>query len=78
MLARDKALPLPQAVYANSAPTQFVEITESYRRFSLKTDFVVTDTILENSEGVCFEKKMLKTLISPRFMVNWMPCLLSP
>jgi acetyl esterase/lipase len=57
MLARDKALPLPQAVYANSAPTQFVEKTSSYQRFSLKTDFVVTDTIIENSEGISFEKK---------------------
>ena len=68
MLARDKALPLPQAVYANSAPTQFDEITESYRRFALKTDFVVTDTILENNEEVCFEKKDVKNpYLSPLY-----------
>jgi epsilon-lactone hydrolase len=68
MLARDKALPLPQAIYANSAPTQFVETTESYRRFSLKTDFVVTDTILENSEGVCFKKEDAKNpYLSPLY-----------
>jgi acetyl esterase/lipase len=68
MLIRDKGLPLPQAIYANSAPTQFVEKTESYRRFSLKTDFVVTDTILENSEEVCFEKKDVKNpYLSPLY-----------
>ena len=54
MLLRDRGLPLPKAVYANSPATQFSEYTDSYRRYSLKGDYIVTEGILENMRGVYF------------------------
>jgi acetyl esterase/lipase len=68
MYLRDHQLPLPKAVYANSAPTQFSEVTESYRRFSLKTDFVVTTAILPNIEGIYFRKEEVRDpYVSPLY-----------
>ena len=55
MLLRDRGLPLPKAVYSNSPVTQFTEYTDSFRRCSLKTDFIVTESILENTTGIYFE-----------------------
>ncbi|MCI2069032.1 MAG: alpha/beta hydrolase [Bacilli bacterium] len=68
MYLRDHKLPLPKAVYANSAPTQFSEITESYKLFSLKTDFVATTTIIPNIEGIYFKKEEIKDpYVSPLY-----------
>ncbi len=54
---RDKKLPLPCAVYANSPVVQFSKNTESYEKFSLKKDFIVVKGIIENLCGVYFEEK---------------------
>jgi monoterpene epsilon-lactone hydrolase len=68
MLVRDKSLPSCKAIYANSPATQLVEITDSYRRFSLKEDFVVNSTIIPNMEGVYYESKDAKDpYVSPLY-----------
>lgn len=68
MYVRDHGLIPPRAIYANSAPAQFAEVTESYTRFSLKTDFVVTTSIIANIEGIYFEKKNAEDpYVSPLF-----------
>jgi monoterpene epsilon-lactone hydrolase len=68
MRIRDDGLPSPRAIYANSAPTQFTELTESYRRFSLKKDFIVTTSILANSAGIYFEPEDAKDpFVSPLY-----------
>jgi monoterpene epsilon-lactone hydrolase len=68
MLVRDKSLPAPKAAYANSPATQLEEITDSYRRFSLKEDFIVTSTIIDNLEGIYYEKKDMKDpYVSPLY-----------
>ena len=56
LMLRDRGLPLPAAVYANSPAAQLAEYTESYRKFSLKRDFIVTEGIVENTEGIYFKK----------------------
>lgn len=56
LLLRDKGLPLPKGVYSNSPVTQVVEYLESYDRFSLKEDFIVVKGILENTEGIYFNR----------------------
>jgi epsilon-lactone hydrolase len=68
MLARDRGLPAPKAIYANSPATQLADITDSYRRFSLKKDFIVTSTIIPNLEGIYCEKKDAKDpYVSPLY-----------
>jgi monoterpene epsilon-lactone hydrolase len=68
MYLRDHNLPLPKAIYANSAPTQFSEITENYHRFSLRTDFVVTTTIISNISDIYFKKEEAKDpYVSPLY-----------
>lgn len=68
LLLRDKGLPLPKAVYANSPAAQLAEYTGSYDRFSLKGDFIVTKGILENTEGFYFYKKDAKNpYVSPLY-----------
>lgn len=68
MYLRDHKLPLPKAVYANSAPSQFSDITESFQRFSLKSDFVVITTIVPNIEGIYFKKEEIKDpYVSPLY-----------
>ena len=68
MLLRDKQLPLPKAVYSNSPVTQFTEYTDSFRRCSLKTDFIVTESILENTEGIYFDRKdAMDPYVSPLY-----------
>ena len=52
LLLRDRGLPLPKAVYSNSPVTQMQEEKESFRRFSLKEDFIVVEGILENTAGI--------------------------
>lgn len=52
MLLRDKSLPLPKAVYSNSPAAQLAAYTDSYRKFSLREDFIVTEGIIENMYGV--------------------------
>lgn len=52
LLLRDRGLPLPKAVYSNSPVTQMLEEKESFRRFSLKEDFIVVEGILENTAGI--------------------------
>ena len=49
---RDRGLPLPAAVYSNSPVTQMLEEKESFRRFSLKEDFIVVEGILANTAGI--------------------------
>ena len=68
LLLREKGIPLPKAIYANSPATQLVTYTDSYRAFSLKEDFIVTEGIIENMRGVYFlpgEEK--DPLISPLY-----------
>lgn len=68
LLLRDRGLPLPKAVYANSPAAQMVEYTESYERFSLKEDFIVVKGILENTEGIYFHKEDAKDpYVSPLY-----------
>ena len=68
MLLRDKQLPLPKAVYSNSPVTQFSEYTDSFRMCSLKTDFIVTESILENTEGIYFDRRdALNPYVSPLY-----------
>ena len=68
LLLRDRGLPLPKAVYSNSPVTQMVEYTQSYERFSLKEDFIVTKGILENIRGIYMDEKDLKNpYVSPLF-----------
>lgn len=68
MLVRDRGMSSPKAIYANSAPAQFLEETESFRRFSLKTDFVVTANIIPNIEGIYFDKEEAKNpYVSPLY-----------
>lgn len=52
LLLRDRGLPLPKAVYSNSPVTQMLEEKESFKRFSLKKDFIVVEGILENTAGI--------------------------
>ena len=52
LLLRDRGLPQPKAVYSNSPVTQMLEEKESFRRFSLKEDFIVVEGILENTAGI--------------------------
>lgn len=54
LMARDRQFPQPSAIYANSPAAQLIEYTESYHRFSLKRDFIVTEGIIENMEGIYF------------------------
>lgn len=68
LLLRDRGLPLPKAVYSNSPVTQMVEYPESYDRFSLKEDFIVVKGILENTEGIYFNREDAKDhYISPLY-----------
>lgn len=65
---RERKLPLPSGVYSNSAVTQFVKETDSYRRYSLKKDFIVVSGILENTEGIYFDKKdAMNPYVSPLY-----------
>lgn len=57
ILLRDRGLPLPKAVYANSAPTQFVYYADSYHRYSLKEDFIVPLGIIDNIRDMYFLKE---------------------
>ncbi|MBQ7058444.1 MAG: alpha/beta hydrolase [Firmicutes bacterium] len=52
LVLRDRGLPLPKAVYSNSPVTQMLEEKESFRRFSLKEDFIVVEGILQNTAGI--------------------------
>ena len=52
LLLRDRGLPLPKAVYSNSPVTQMLEEGESFKRFSLKEDFIVVEGILQNTAGI--------------------------
>ena len=52
VLLRDRGLPQPAGVFANSGAYQFDRYTESYERCSLKTDFIVVKSILENMKDV--------------------------
>ena len=68
LLLREKGLPLPKAVYANSPAAQLVEYTDSYRKFSLKEDFIVTEGIIENMRGVYFlPGEETNPLVSPLY-----------
>lgn len=68
LLLRDRGLPLPKAVCSNSPATQMAEYTESYERFSLKEDFIVVKGILENTEGIYFNKEDVKDpYVSPLY-----------
>ena len=55
VLLRDRGLPQPAAVYANSIASQFDGYTGSYERCSLKTDFIVVKSILENMENIYYK-----------------------
>lgn len=57
LLLRDKGLPLPKAVYSNSPVTQLTGYAESFDRFSLKEDFIITKGIIENTEGLYFNRE---------------------
>lgn len=57
LFLRDRKLPLPAAVYSNSPVTQFDEYTESYRLFSLKKDFIVTEGIIDNLRDIYYRKE---------------------
>ena len=57
VLLRDRGLPLPKAIYSNSPATQLADYTDSYRRFSLKEDFIVTEGIIENMRGVYLNRE---------------------
>lgn len=66
VLLRDRGIPLPRAVYLNSPAAQMADYMESYYRYSLKEDFIVTLGILENLRGICFEEKDAKSpYVSP-------------
>lgn len=66
--ARDMGLPLPKSLFPNSMASQFSEYTESYRRCSLKTDFIVTMGIMENMMGVYYnEENVNDPYISPLY-----------
>ena len=66
MLLRDQGRPLPKAVYSNSPVTQMLEEKESFKRFSLKEDFIVVEGILENTSGLYMRKEEAKdAYISP-------------
>ena len=57
LMLKDKGLAFPKAIYANSPATQLIEYTDSYRKFSLKRDFIVTEGIIENMEGFYHNKE---------------------
>lgn len=68
LLLRDRQLPLPKAIYANSPATQLAEYTNSYRKFSLKEDFIVTEGIIENMYGVYIRQEEAKEpYVSPLY-----------
>lgn len=68
LLLRDRSLPLPKAVLVNSPATQLAEYTDSYRKFSLKEDFIVTEGILENMLGVYIREDEAKDpYVSPLY-----------
>ena len=57
LVSKDKGLPQPAAIYANSPATQLIEYTDSYRKYSLKRDFIVTEGIIENMMGIYFNSE---------------------
>ncbi len=68
MMLRDKNIPLPKSVYANSPVTQFIEYTASYKRNSLKKDFIVVEGIIDNLMGIyCDKKDIYNPYISPLY-----------
>lgn len=68
LLLRDRGLPLPKAIYSNSPAAQLAAYTDSYRKFSLKEDFIVTEGIIENTAGVYFRPEQAKEpYVSPLY-----------
>lgn len=68
LLLRDRGLPLPKAVYSNSPVTQLADYAESFDRFSLKEDFIITKGIIENTEGLYFNNEEAKDpYVSPLY-----------
>ncbi len=68
LLLRDKGMPLPGAVYANSPVTQMCGYTDSYEKFSLTRDFIITKGILENITGIYFREEDAKDpYVSPLY-----------
>lgn len=68
ILLRDKGMPLPKAVYANSPATQMTGYTDSYEKFSLTRDFIITKGILENIAGIYFREEDAKDpYVSPLY-----------
>lgn len=68
LLLRDRGLPLPKAIYSNSPATQLAGYAESFDRFSLKEDFIITKGIIENTEGLYFNREDAKNpYLSPLY-----------
>ena len=57
LLLKEKGLQQPAAIFSNSPATQLADYTDSYRNYSLKRDFIVTEGIIENTEGIYFNKE---------------------
>ncbi len=60
LLLRDRGLPLPKAAYSNSPVTQMITEGESFKRCSLKTDFIVVEGILENTTDIYMRREQAR------------------
>ena len=68
LLLKEKGLPQPAAIYSNSPATQLAEYTDSYRKYSLKRDFIVAEGIIENMEGIYFNREDVRNpYVSPLY-----------
>ncbi len=66
LLLRLRGKPMPRAVYANSPVTQMLKEGESFKRCSLKTDFIIVEGILENTTDIYMTREQAKEpFVSP-------------
>lgn len=68
LLIKDKSLPLPKAICSSSPVTQFSGYTDSYYKFSKKTDYIVTLGALDVFDGCYYKEEEKETpYISPLY-----------
>ena len=66
LLLRLRGKPMPRAIYANSPVTQMLKEGESFKRCSLKTDFIIVEGILQNTTEIYMTREQAKEpFVSP-------------